>query len=222
MTNNPRYDPLKDLAPVSLVAQGHYVLLVRNSLPVKNLKELVDYARANPGKLNFGSGGVGSGTHLAGELLKSISKTEMVHVPYKGAVVAMSEMMGGQIDMVVIGTPSAQPMVQTGKVKALAVLSNKRVSSLPEVPTSKESGVDNYVATSWFGLLAPARTPREVITRLNAEWNKAAVLPDTLEKMKNIGAEPLSGTPEAFADFLKKDIELWAKIVREAKIPKID
>jgi tripartite-type tricarboxylate transporter receptor subunit TctC len=222
LSNSPKYDPLKDLAPIGLVAQGHYVLLVRNSLPVKNLKELVEYARANPGKLNFGSGGVGAGTHLAGELLKSIGKVDMVHVPYKGAVVAMTEMMGGQIDMVVIGTPSALPMIQAGKVKALAVLGSKRVPSLPDVPTAKESGVDNYVTTSWFGLLAPARTPREVINRLSAEWNKAATMADTLEKMRNVGAEALSGTPEAFAEFLRKDIDLWAKIIREAKIPKID
>ncbi len=217
-----KYDPLKDLAPISLVAQGHFVLLVRNSLPVNNLKELVEYAKSHPGKLNFGSGGIGSGTHLAGELLKSLAKINIVHVPYKSAVLAMNAMMGGEIDMVVIGAPSAVAQIQAGKLKALAVLSNERASSLPNVPTAKESGMDNYLVTSWFGILAPAGTPLDIINRLNAEWMKVAAMPDTLEKMRKAGVEPRSGTPEQFSEFLKAEIVRWAKIIKDANIPSLD
>jgi tripartite-type tricarboxylate transporter receptor subunit TctC len=217
-----KYDPIKDLATISLVAQGHFVLLVRHSLPVNNLQELVEYAKTNPGKLNFGSGGIGSGTHLAGELLKSLARINIVHVPYKGATLAMNAMMGGEIDMVVIGTPSAAAQIQAGKVKALAVLSNERESSLPNVPTAKESGMDNYVVTSWFGILGPAGTPLDIVNRLNAEWMKVAAMPDTMEKMRNAGVEPRSGTPEQFSEFLKAEIVRWAKIIKDANIPTLD
>jgi len=182
----------------------------------------VEYARANPGKLNFGSGGIGAGTHLAGELLKSIAKINMVHVPYNGAILAVTGMMGGEIDMVLIGAPSALPQIRAGKVKALAVLSKERLSTLPDVPTSKESGVDNYVVTSWFALLAPAGTQREVVNRLNSEWTKAAAMPTTVERMRSAGMEPLSSTPEQFSEFLKMEIGRWAKVIKEANIPKID
>ena len=183
------YDPIKDFAPISLVAQIPNVLLVRPSLPVKNLKEFVEYAKANPGKLNYGSSGIGSSTHLAGELLKSLAKINIVHVPYKGASQALIGLMGGEVDMVVIGPPAAMPHIQAGKVRALAVLSKERVPSLPNVPTSKEAGIDNFEVTTWYGILAPAGTPRDIVNRLNAEWIKIAAMPDTKEKMQNAGFE---------------------------------
>ncbi len=217
-----KYDPIKDLAPISLVAESHFVLLVNASLPVKNLKELVEYAKANPGKLNFGSGGIGSGTHLACEMLKSLANIDIVHVPYKGAVQALTGLMGGEIGMVVIGAPTAPPHIQTGKVRALAVLSNERVPSLPDVPTAKEAGVDNWEVTIWYGILAPAGTPRDIVTRLNAEWVKIAAMPDVIEKMRSAGgAEPLSGTPEQFSEFIKTETVRWAKVIKEANL-KID
>ena len=212
------FDPAKDLVPISLVAQIPNVLVVRPSLPAKNLRELVDYARANPGKLNFGSGGIAGSGHLAGELLKSLAKINLVHVPYKGANQAMIGVMGNEVDMVAIGTPASIPQIKAGKVRALAVLQSERVPSLPDVPTAKEAGVDNFHVANWYGILAPAGTPRDIINRLNAEWIKIAAMPDTNEKMQKTGTEPLSSTPEKFSEFIKLEVERWGSIIKEAKI----
>ena len=154
------------------------------SLPVKSLKELIEYAKANPGKLNFGSGGIGTSNHLASELFKTLAKVSIVHVPYKGSNQAMIAMMGGEVGMVVIGLPSSQAQIQAGKVRALAVLSEQRLPSLPDVPTAREAGMDNFEVTTWYGILAPAGTPRDIVTRLNAEWGKITAMPDTKEKMQ--------------------------------------
>lgn len=215
------YDPIRDLAPIFLAAQTPIVVLVRPSLPVKNLKELVDYARANPGKLNFGSGGVGTITHLATELLNSLAKIKIAHVAYKGTNQAMVGLMGGEIDIVLIVVPNAVPQVQSGKVRALAVLSKERVASLPNVPTAKEAGIDSYDVSAWYGVLAPAGTPRDIINRLNGEWVKIAAMPDTREKMDKAGVEPMTSTPEQFSEFLKGEIARWAHVTKEANV-KID
>lgn len=212
------YDPVKDLAPISMVVEGHYVLVMRPTLPIKNLRELVEYARANPGKLNYGSGGIGTAPHLAGELFKSLARINIVHVPYKGANLAMIGMMGGEVDMVVIGITNAVPQIQAGKVRGLAVLGSSRVPSLPDVPTAKEAGVDHFEVTSWYGLLAPAGTPRETISRLNAEWVRIAAEADTKEKMQNAGFETISTTPEQFSEFIRQDIQRWGKVIREANL----
>ena len=145
-----------------------------------------------------------------------------MHVPYKGAGPALIGLMGGEVDMVVIGPPAAMPQIQAGKVRALAVLSNERVPSLPNVPTAKEAGIDNFEVTTWYGILAPAGTPRDIVNRLNAEWIKIAAMPDTMEKMQNAGFEPLSSTPEQFAEFIKAEIVRWAKVIKEANIASID
>jgi len=216
------YDPIKDLAPISLVAQLPSVLIVKPSLPVKNLRELADYAKAHPGKLNFGSSGVGSPSHLTCELLKSLAKIDIVHVPYKGSAQAMMSMMGGEADIVVIAPPAAIPQIEAGKVKALAVLSKERLPSLASVPTAKESGMENLLMTIWYGLLAPAGTPRDIINRLNEEWIKIAGMPDTREKIEKAGVDTLSSTPEQFGEFIKAETERWAKVVKEAKIPPVD
>ena len=212
------YDPVRDLAPITLAAQTPIVVLVRPSLPVKNLKELVELARANPGKLNFGSGGVGTATHLATELLNSLAKIKITHVPYKGTNQAMVGLMGGEIDIVLIVVPNAVPQIQSGKVKALAVLSRERVPSLPDVPTAKEAGFDSYIVSAWYGLLVPARTPHDIISRLNAEWFKIAALPDTMEKMVSAGVDPMSSTPEQFSEFLKGEITRWTQVTKEANV----
>jgi tripartite-type tricarboxylate transporter receptor subunit TctC len=212
------YDPIKDFTPIFLAAQTPIVVLVRPSLPVKSLKEFVEHAKANPGKLNFGTGGVGTATHLATELLKSVAKINIVHVPYKGTNQAMMGLIGGEVDMVLIVVPNAVPQIEAGKVRPLAVLSNERLTSLPNVPTIKEAGLENSEVIAWYGVVAPAGTPSDIINRLNGEWVKIAVMPDTKEKMRNVGVDPMSSTPEQFAEFLKAEIMRWAKVIKEANV----
>jgi tripartite-type tricarboxylate transporter receptor subunit TctC len=216
------YDSLRDLAPISMAALGHQVFLVHPSLPVNDLKELVAYARANPGKLNYSSGGVGNPGHLAGELLKSLTQIDIVHVPYKGAGPAMIGLVGGEVNMQASSIPAAIPHIQSGKVKALAVLGDERSTLLGNVPTAKEAGLDNWVVSSRYGFLAPAGTPRAIIDRLNAEWTRCATLPDTREKLKNVGVEPLTSTPEQYHEFLKTEIARWGKVIRDANIRSLD
>ena len=212
------FDTIKDLAPISLVGQIPNILVVRPALPVKTLKEFVAYAKAHPGKANYGSSGIGAPPHLAGELLRSLAKIDIVHVPYKGANQAMIGLMSGEVDMVVIGTPAALPQIQADKVRALAVLHDERLPSLPGVPTAKEAGIDHFVVTSWYGILAPSGTPRDIVNRLNAEWLKIAALPDTKEKMEKAGVDPLSSTPEKFAEFVKAETARWGKVIRESNV----
>ena len=216
------YDPIKDLAPISLAAQTPMVAFVRSSLPFKNLKDLVEYAKANPGKLRFGSSGTGGVNHLTGELFKSLAKIDIVHVPYKGAGPALIGMMGGEIDIMTSALSSALPHIQAGRLRALAVLSHERVPSLPTVPTAREAGMDNFEVSNWYGIHAPGGTPRDIVNRLNAEWIKIVAMPDTLETMQKAGLEPLSSTPEQFAEFLKAEIVRWARIIKEANIVSID
>jgi tripartite-type tricarboxylate transporter receptor subunit TctC len=212
------YDPVKDFDPIALVAQVPNLILVRPSLPVKNLAEFVEYAKARPGKLNFGGSGIGSSTHLATILFMSLAKINLVNVTYKGSSQALIGLMGGEVDLVLIGPPSAMPHIQSGKLRALAVLSTERLPSLPNVPTIKEAGIENSEVTTWYGLLAPARTPREIITRLNAEWSKVAAMPDTRQKLQNAGFETMTISPEQFAELIKAEIPRWAKVIKEANV----
>jgi tripartite-type tricarboxylate transporter receptor subunit TctC len=212
------YDSVKDFAPISLVAEIPNVLLVPSSSPIKSLKELIAYAKANPGKLNFGSGGIGTSNHLASELLKTLAQINIVHVPYKGSNQAMIGMMGGEVGMVVVGIPPSQAQIKAGKVRALAVLSEDRLPAFPNIPTAKEAGIDNFEVTTWYGILAPAGTPRDIVARLNGELVKIIAMPDTKEKMQNAGFEPLSSTPEKFAEFVKTEIVRWGKVIRDANI----
>jgi len=216
------YNPLKDLAPVSIVSQSPNLLLIHPSLPVKSLKELVEYGRANPGKLNFASSGVGSPLHLAGELFKSLAKIDAVHVPYKGGGgPALTALMGGEVQMMVLGPGASMPQISAGKVKALATLTAERLPLLPDVPTAREAGID-LVVTSWHGILAPAGTPRDIVNRLSSEWAKVAVMPDVQEKMQNSGFNAKASTPEQFAEFIKAETALWGRVIKEAKVPTID
>jgi len=212
------YDPLKDFAPLSLIAQIPNVLLVHPSVPAKTLKELMQLAKANPGKLNFGSGGLGTSNHLGGEMFKGLAGVSMVHVPYKGSNEAMVGMMGGHVDMCVIGIPPTLPHIKAGRVRSLAVLASERASAIPEVPTSKEAGMPNYEVYTWYGILAPAATPRDIVTRLNAEIVKAVAHPETREKMTEAGFEPTSTTPEQLGDFLKTEMVRWAKVIKDANV----
>src|SRR5215213_8534454 len=172
------YDPQKDLAPIALVGAVRNVLVVHPSVPATTVKDLVQLARKNPGKLNYGSGGIGTTTHLAPELLKNLEKLDIVHVPYKGSGLALIGLASGQVDLEILAVPAAVSQIQAGRVRALAVLAPQRSAQLPNVPTSKESGYDNFEISVWYGILAPAATPREIINRLNAELNKVVTSPD--------------------------------------------
>jgi tripartite-type tricarboxylate transporter receptor subunit TctC len=216
------YDPVKDFAPISLVAEIPQVLLVRPGLPVKSLAELVKYAKANPGKLKFGSGGMGTTNHLASEYFKAVSGIDMLHVPYKGSNQAMLATMSNEVDMVTIGIPSAMAHIQSGKVRALAVLSTtKRLPELPDLPTTREAGIDNFDFSIWYAILAPAGTPKEIVARLNGAWVKIASQPEVRQMMKKAGFEALSSTPEEFAEFGRKETIRYGKAIRETGL-KID
>ncbi len=217
------YDPVKDFAPISLTAQSPLMMMVRSSLPTKTLKDFVEYAKANPGKVNYGSSGMGGLGHLAGELLKSLAKINIVHAPYKGAGPAMVAMVGGEVDMLVVAPTSAVPQVEAGKARALAALGPERSPALPDVPTSKEAGMEAFVALYWNGILAPAGTPREIINRLNAELIKIAAMPDVKDQIRKAGVDPHPGTtPEQFGEFIKSDIARWGKVIKDANIPMLD
>jgi tripartite-type tricarboxylate transporter receptor subunit TctC len=212
------YDAVRDFTPVALVAQIPNALLVHPSVPAKTLKEFVQLARANPGKLNFGSGGLGTGQHLAGEMLNVLEQVKMVHVPYKGSNQAMLGMIGGQIDMIVIGTPTAVPQVQAGRVRALAILAPERLPALPALPTAKDAGYPGFQVLSWYGVVAPAGTPREIVARLNGELTRIMKSADGRERMTGAGFDPMTSTPEYFAEFLQAEIARYAKIIKASGI----
>lgn len=212
------YDPIKDLAPVSQVAQIQNVLIVHPSVPAKTLKQLIEIARRSPGKLNFGSGGVGTTSHLAPALLLSMTKINMVHVPYKGTGVALTAMVGGEVDMLVMAVPAAQAQIQAGRVRPLAILSDKRQAVIPDVPTSKEAGLDHYEVPVWYGILTAAGTPRDWINRWNAELNKALTAADLRERLTTAGIEPRPSSPEHFAAFIRSEAIRYAQVIKDAGI----
>lgn len=212
------YNAQKELAPISLVAEIQNIVVAHNSVPVKNLKDLIELARRNPGKLNFSSSGAGSTNHLASELLKGKYKLDMVHVPFKGSGPALVALMSGQVDWGTMAVPGAIPLVKAGKVRGLAVLSEKRVPALPQIPTAVESGVEGFVVSIWYGILAPAATPRNVISRLNSELHKVLASPDLKERLANSGVDPLTSTPEQFASHIKSETVRYAKIIKDAGI----
>jgi tripartite-type tricarboxylate transporter receptor subunit TctC len=212
------YDPAKDLAPIAQIAVIQNVLLVHPSVPAKSLKELIQLARRSPGKFSFGSGGLGTTTHLAPELLQSLTGIKMVHVPYKGSGQALIGLIGGDVDMLIMAVPAAAGQVQAGKVRALAVLSGQRSVVIPNVPTAAEAGVEHFEVPIWYGILAPAATPREIITRLNAELVKVLTAPEMKERLGAAGIEATTGTPEQFAAFIKSETARYAKVIKDAGI----
>jgi tripartite-type tricarboxylate transporter receptor subunit TctC len=216
------YDPIKDLAPISLVSEYPNLLVVNPALPVNSLKDLIEYARANPGKLNYASSGVGTGLQLAMELLKTLTKIDIVHVPYKGGGgPAMTSVMSGETQMMVIGPQASMAQIQAGRVKALAIFTDARVPSLPNVPTAREVGID-LVFTSWHGVLTTGGTPRDIVNKLNQEWVKISGMPDVQEKMRTMGFEARSSTPEEFSEFIKAETARLAKVIKEANVPTVD
>lgn len=208
------YDPIKDFQPITLVALVPNMLSVTPSLPVKSVKELVALAKAKPGTINFGSGGNGSAAHLAGEYFKLLTKTEITHVPYRGTSPAVTDLIAGQIQMIITGVPPTLAFAKSGKLRALAVATAKRLPLLPELPTIAEAGVPGYEATQWYGVLVPAGTPKPVVAKLNAEMAKAIHGKDVREKLAADAAEPVGNSPEEFGAFIKKEIARWAPVVR--------
>jgi len=212
------YDPQKDLAPIALVGAVRNVFVIHPSVPAKTLKEFIQIARRNPGKLNYGSGGIGTTTHLAPELFKSLEKLDIVHVPYKGSGLALIGLVSGQVDMEVLAVPAALAQIQAGRVRALAVLSPERMPDLPNVPTTREQGFENFEISVWYGMLAPAGTPREIINRLNAELTKAMTASDMQPRLAQAGVEPLTSTPEEFGNFIRSEAARFDRVIREAGI----
>jgi tripartite-type tricarboxylate transporter receptor subunit TctC len=210
------YDPLRDLVPVGLVATIPNLLVVHPSVPVRTLAELAQHARVNPGKLNFGTGGPGTSNQLAADMFKSLTKTDIVLVPYKGAETAMLALLAGQVQMLVIGTPASTTHVKSGKLRALALLGRERYPDLPDVPTAAESGMPEFEVDTWYGVLAPAGVPREVVARLNGDLVRIMRAPDMRERLATMGIQPLASTPEEFGEFLKNEVARWGKVVRES------
>lgn len=213
---NLPYDAVKSFTPVSLIAWTPLVLVVHPSLPVKSVPELVALAKARPGQIYYGSAGSGSVLHLAGEMLNTMARIELVHVPYKGVTNAFSDLLGGQISLMFPGAPIALPQARAGKLRALATTGEKRAPAAPELPTVAETGFPGYEVSVWYGLLAPAGTPAATVNRLNAEIVKVVQLPEIAERWATLGAEPLTNTPEQFAVFIKNDLAKWAKVVRDS------
>ena len=212
------FDPVKDFAPVSLVAVTPNILVAHPSMPVKTIKELIAYAKAKPGTLNFPSAGVGSSSHLAGEMLKSLAGISMVHIPFKGGGPALVAVIAGEVQIMFATMPAAMPHVKSGKVKPVAVTTAKRSQAMPELPTIAESGVKGYEASTWYGLLAPAQTPPAIVTRLHADTVKILAGP-TRQRLEAQGFEPEGGTPAEFAAYIKTEIVKWAKVIKDAGIP---
>jgi tripartite-type tricarboxylate transporter receptor subunit TctC len=212
------YHAIRDFAPVSLVAAGPLTLVVNRALPVNGLKELVALAKAKPGQLNFASSGSGGTMHLAGELLKSMAKINIVHVPYKGGAPALTDVLGGQVEMTFVGAPASMPYIRSGRLKVLAVTTTKRATALPDVPTVAELGYPGYELAAWYGVLAPARTSPAIVNQLSAELAKAVAVPDVREKLLALGIEPVGSTPGEFAEHLKKEIARWTPIIANAGI----
>jgi tripartite-type tricarboxylate transporter receptor subunit TctC len=216
----PPYNTLRDFAPVILCVKGANVLTLHPSVPAKTLKELIALARAQPGKLNFASSGIGSSNQMAGELLKVMAKLNIVHVPYKGNAPALTDTLAGHVEMMFSGVPAVAPHIESGRLRAVGIGSLKRFAALPQVPTFDEQGVKGYEATTWFGLLAPAKTPREIITRWNAEVDRILASADIKERFIRDGLEPIGGSPESFGKFIRDEIDKYARVIREAGVPR--
>ncbi len=210
------YDHVKDFVPVILVAGVPNVLVVNPSVPVNSVAELISYAKANPGKLNFASSGNGTSIHLSGELFKVMAGVQITHIPYKGSAPAMQDLLGGQVQLMFDNLPPSLPQIKAGKLKALAVTSATRAAALPDVPTMAEAGLPGFEASSWFGVLAPAGTPPAIVAKLNAEIGKWLASPEAKEKLLALGANAAGGTPEDFAKHIQAETAKWAKVVKES------
>ena len=217
--SKPGYHPLKDFAPVSMGATTPIVAVVHPSVPVKNMQELIALAKRKPGAISVGSGGTGGSVHLAAELFQLQTGTKFVHVPYKGSGPASVDLVAGQIQLMFSTAPPVMALIKAGRIRALAVASTSRSSLLPDVPSMKEAGVPNFVATNWYGVLVPVGTPAAIINRLHQEMVKTTALPDVRQRLAGAGLEPSSSkTPQEFGAFVKSDVERWARVIKQANI----
>jgi len=209
---------VSQFAPVTLVSASPYVVTANPQVQASNVRELIALARANPGKLSFGSSGTGAASHLCAELFKSMAKVDLLHVPYKGTGQAVTDLLAGHVDLLFAPSQAVIQHVRAGKLKALATTSAKRSETLPDLPTVAESGLPGYEAVGWFGLLAPAATPKPVVDKLSADANRALADSEVRSRMQALGADPSGNTPEEFARFIRDDQAKWAKLMREAGI----
>jgi tripartite-type tricarboxylate transporter receptor subunit TctC len=224
LTTNPSlyakmsYDPIRDLAPVMLIAVTPAVLVVHPAVPAKSLKELIDFARANPGKLNYASAGIGAAGHMSGELFKMLTRVDITHVAYKGGGPALVDLMAGQVQMLFDSIPTAVPLVRAGKLRALAIAGKARSQQIPDVPTFEESGVSGFDGGTWFGVLVPFGTEQPVIAKIHAALSKVIALPETVARFRTLGLNTVAGTPQEFAAFLKQQTTKWKKVIEAGHI----
>lgn len=216
--NKIPYDPAKELTPVSQAANALNVLVVHPSLPVKSVRDVIALAKAKPGELNFGSTGPGATDHLAGELFNSLAKVKMVHVPYKGGAPAMLDLVAGNVQLVFSTVSTAFGSIKAGKIRALAMTGNQRFELMPELPTIAEAGLKGFEVNNWYGVFAPAGTPKEIITRLNAEIVKILAMPDVKKRLLDLGIVATSSSSDQFAAYVQAETRKWAKVIKEAGI----
>jgi len=212
------YDPVKDFAPVTLVATVPNVLVVRTGLPVHSVAELIALARSQPGRLHYSSGGNGSAAHLAVEYFKLATGTDIVHVPYKGTGPSITDLIGGQVDLTMTGLPPVLAQIRAGRLRGIAVASPARLALVPDLPTVAESGVPGFEATQWYGVLAPAGTRPAIVDRLHAEIAALLNRPEVRRRLESEGAEPVGAGPARFAAFIRSEIDRWGKVIREAHV----
>ena len=215
------FDLQRDLAPIILCVKGANVLSIHPSLPAKNLKELIALAKAKPGQLNYGTAGVASSNHMAGELFTSMAAIKLNHVPYKGNAPALTDLIGGHVELIISGVPALIPHIKSGRIRSVAIGSPKRFAAIPDVPTFDEQGLKGYEAATWFGFMAPIKTPREIIVKLNSETGKVLVSKEIRDRYQVEGLEPQGGTPEDFAKFIGSEIALYQRVVKAANLPKL-
>jgi tripartite-type tricarboxylate transporter receptor subunit TctC len=218
LTDELPYDPAKDFEPITLINTTPLVLVVNPSVPANSVKELIALAKAKPGTLNFGSTGSGGSSHLAGELFNAMAGVRIVHVPYKGNAPALGDLVGGHVDIAFNGLTSAMPLIKAGKLRPLAVTSLTRAGALPQMPTLDETGLKGFQAVAWNGLSAPARTPKELIARINADVLKVLHSPELVERLKAEGSDPVGNSPEQFAAFVRDETAKWSKVIKFANI----
>ena len=212
------YDPVKSFAPVAWVARVPNVLVVGANSPLKSFKELIERARAQPGRLSYSSGGNGSAAHITFEYLKLRTRTYLLHIPYRGTAPSVTDLLAGQVDATFTGSPAVLPLLRAGRLRALAVSSALRIAALPDVPTVAESGYPGFEADQWYGIVAPAGTPPARLAQLNAEINKALALPEVAQQLALEGALPMPGTPQAFADLIQRELPRWAAVVKAGNV----
>jgi tripartite-type tricarboxylate transporter receptor subunit TctC len=215
------YDPVKDFAPITQAVSAALILVAHPSFPANTVKDLIAMARAKPGAITYGSPGNGTSGHLGSEMIKMAGKIDMVHVPYKGAAPALTDLLGGQITIYLSSIPPAVPLIKSGRLKALGVTGAKRTASLPQVPTIAESGIPGYAVDNWYGVAAPAGVPKEMIARLNTELVKILNTPEIRDRYAAEGSETSPSSPEQFGAFIRDEVQKWGKVVREAKV-KVD